>query len=186
MYCPICGQQQISEETRFCSRCGFLLTGVAEVVAKGGALPQFINQTDPKAMSPRRKGVKQGGRLMLAGLIIVPLVAVLSEALNFDPTLTAILAILTFWGGLLRIIYALLFESSQPIGKTLEENLLSNAQTLFGRNKKQNALPPHQSIPASDYIPPTQTNRRDTNDLAQPSVTEETTKLLEKDSERQK
>ena len=181
MYCPICGQQQVSEETRFCSRCGFLLTGIAQVVAKGGALPQFINTTDPKAMSPRKKGVRQGGILMLSSLIIVPLVALLSETFRLDETLLAVVAILTFWGGLLRIIYAALFESTEPSGKTLEENVLSSAQTLLGKKKEPHALPPNESIPTSAYIPPTQANWRDTNDLAQPSVTEGTTKLLEKD-----
>jgi hypothetical protein len=78
------------------------------------------------------------------------------------------------------MIYAALFESSDPNEKTLEENVTNSAKTLLGKKKAPNALPPHQSIPASDYIPPTQANWRDTNDLAQPSVTEETTKLLEK------
>ena len=181
MYCPICGQQQISEETRFCSRCGFLLTGIAQVVAKGGALPQFINTNDPKAMTPRKKGIKQGGILMLSSLIIVPLVAILSVALDIDPTFVAITAILTFWGGLLRIIYAALFESTEPSGKTLEENVLSSAQTLLGKKKESHALPPNESIPTSGYVPPKQSDWRDTNDLTQPSVTEGTTKLLEKD-----
>ena len=181
MYCPICGQQQVSEETRFCSQCGFLLTGIAQVVAKGGALPQFINPNDPNTISPRKKGIKQGGILMLSGLIIVPLVALLAVALNIDPTLVAVVAILTFWGGLLRIIYAALFESTQPSGKTLEENVLSSAQNLLGEKKEQNALPQGESIPTSGYVPPNQSNWRDTNDLAQPSVTEGTTKLLEKD-----
>lgn len=181
MFCPICGQEQISDETRFCSRCGFLLTGIAQVVTKGGALPQFINTSDPKELSPRKKGVKKGGVLMLSSLIIVPLVAILSAALNINPSLVAIVAILTFWGGLLRIIYAAIFESSEPSEKTLEENVLSSAKTLIGKKKEQNALPPEQSIPASDYIPPQQANWRDTNDLIRPSVTEETTKLLEKD-----
>lgn len=181
MFCPICGQEQISDETRFCSRCGFLLTGIAQVVAKGGALPQFINSSDPKAISPRKKGIKQGGALMLSSLIIVPLVAILSEIFGFDGIIIALIAILTFWGGLLRIIYAAMFESSEPSEKTLEENVLSSAKKLLGKKKEQNALPPDQSIPASDYIPPKQTNWRDTNDLTRPSVTEETTKLLEKD-----
>ena len=38
MYCPNCGQQQISEEMRFCSRCGLALSGLAEWLA-GGRLP---------------------------------------------------------------------------------------------------------------------------------------------------
>lgn len=181
MYCPICGQQQVSEETRFCSRCGFLLTGIAQVVAKGGALPQFINTNDPKAMSPRKKGIKQGGILMLSSLIIVPLVAILSDILRFDGIIIGLVAILTFWGGLLRIIYAALFESAEPSEKTLEENVLSSVQNLLGKKKEQNALPPTESIPTSGYVPSNQSNWRDTNDLAQSSVTEGTTKLLEKD-----
>ena len=55
------------------------------------------------------------------------------------------------------------------------------AYLLFGKKKEQNALPPSESIPTSGYVPPNQSNWRDTNDLAQPSVTEGTTKLLEKD-----
>ncbi len=35
MYCPNCGQQQVSEEMRFCSRCGLALSGLAEWLAGG-------------------------------------------------------------------------------------------------------------------------------------------------------
>ena len=140
MYCPICGQQQITEETRFCSRCGFLLTGISEVVAKGGALPQFISTKRPSAFSPRKKGIKQGGILMLSSLIIVPLVAIFSVGLNLDPSLTAIVAILTFWGGLLRIIYAALFESGESVEDYSEQELSGSAQTLTGRNNNPNGI----------------------------------------------
>ena len=37
MYCPKCSQLQISEEMRFCSRCGFALGAVRELVASGNA-----------------------------------------------------------------------------------------------------------------------------------------------------
>ncbi len=30
MYCPRCGQQQISDEMKFCSRCGLPMSGLAE------------------------------------------------------------------------------------------------------------------------------------------------------------
>lgn len=95
---------------------------------------------------------------MLSSLIIVPLVAVVSAALDINPTFVAVVAILTFWGGLLRIIYAALFESTEPSGKTLEENVLSSAQTLLGKKKEPPALPPNESIPTSAYIPPKQAN----------------------------
>ncbi len=41
MYCPNCSQQQISEETKFCSRCGLPLGLVSEILANGGFLPQL-------------------------------------------------------------------------------------------------------------------------------------------------
>ena len=37
MYCPNCGQQQISDEMRFCSRCGLALSGLMEWLAGGAA-----------------------------------------------------------------------------------------------------------------------------------------------------
>jgi hypothetical protein len=55
---------------------------------------------------------------------------------------------------------------------------LSFAKKMLG--KKTNALPP-QSISVSSYAPPAVSNWRDTNDLPQPSVIDNTTKLLEKD-----
>ncbi len=61
MFCPRCGQEQISEETRFCSRCGFMLTIVSEVVANGGVLPQSLSFPDAEMISsPRKRGLKQG------------------------------------------------------------------------------------------------------------------------------
>ncbi|HEX8246791.1 MAG TPA: zinc ribbon domain-containing protein [Pyrinomonadaceae bacterium] len=181
MFCPTCGQRQITEETRFCSRCGFLLTGVPQLIANGGVLPQALPSVEAKAMSPRRKGLRQGGMLFMSGILIVPLLAVtLVGILNMQGFPVAIAALLTFLGGILRMIFALLFESNQPYGATLEENVLNTAQNFLGKNKSAAALPPQQSIPTSSYVPPTAGNWRDTNDLnATPSVTENTTKFLD-------
>src|SRR2546430_2678510 len=57
VYCPRCGQEQISPEIRFCSRCGFLMTGLAEVVLNGG-VPQQLTATGAKLPTPRRRGLK--------------------------------------------------------------------------------------------------------------------------------
>jgi predicted amidophosphoribosyltransferase len=32
MFCPRCSQEQVSEETKFCSRCGFPLGLVSEIL----------------------------------------------------------------------------------------------------------------------------------------------------------
>ena len=180
MFCPRCGQEQISEETRFCSRCGFLLSGVVELILSGGQLPETTDLAISED-SPRKKGLKQGLMIFLLTFLVVPLVAILSVNLLLGPAPIAITAILLVVGGILRMVYALLFESNQPGAKTLEENVMNSAQSLLGKNKTANALPPQQSMPASAYVPPVQGNWRDTNDLVQPSITEGTTKLLEKE-----
>ena len=46
MYCPKCGQQQVSDEMRFCSRCGLALTGLAEWL--GGAPLAVVVDGDPQ------------------------------------------------------------------------------------------------------------------------------------------
>lgn len=180
IYCPRCGQEQISTETRFCSRCGFLMSGLAEVVFNGG-MPQILDETSIKPATPRRKGLKQGGGLFLLGVIIVPILAFLHELFRFPDEIAGIAAVLFFVGGIVRMIYALIFESSNPAEKTLEENVVRVTQKLLNRKKTVGELPASQSIPVDTYAPPRQTNWRDTNDLTPTSVTDNTTKLLSKD-----
>ena len=184
MFCPRCGQEQVSEETRYCSRCGFLMTGVGELISSGGQMSGATDLTVTKE-SPRKKGLKQGLMIFLLTFLIVPLVAITSVNLMLGPTPIAITAILFSVGGILRMVYALLLESNQPDAKTLEENVFGSAQGLLNKNKTNTALPPQQTMPASVYTPPIQGNWRDTNDLVQPSVTEGTTKLLEREDKNQ-
>lgn len=181
MFCPSCGQQQTSEDTRFCSRCGFLLTGTSHLIASGGVLPQLPANYDPNIISPRKRGLKQGGLLLLFGMIIVPLVALLVEAARGPDIIVAVLALVTFWGGILRMLYALFFESKFPQIPANESVLPKAVQNVLPGNKNSNALPPQQSMPVSSYAPPASGNWRETKDLVQPSVTEHTTKFFERD-----
>ncbi len=181
MYCPGCGQEQIAEETRFCSRCGFLLLGVAEVMNNGGAIPSVLSAKKLKGNSQRKKGIKQGLFIFLLTFLVVPIISIITLAVDAEPYAVVISAILLLIGGLLRMIYAWMFESDEPSQTASEQNVLNEAHNFLGKAKSENALPPAQSIPASSYIPPTQGNWRDTNDLAQPSVAEGTTKLLKEE-----
>src|SRR5882724_6128237 len=108
MYCPQCGQQQVSDATRYCSRCGFLLDGVVAVLASGGAVPTRYLQPVSRKLSPRSKGVRQGAMLMLSTILIVPLIAIISVFILGSPeVIVPLFAISLFVGGLLRILYAL-------------------------------------------------------------------------------
>ena len=177
VYCPRCGQEQISPEVRFCSRCGFLMTGLAEVVLTGG-VPQQTTPTGTKLPTPRRRGLKQGGGWFLFGVIFVPILAILAEILRFNDEIVGLAAVVFFVGGIVRMLYALIFESGNPADKTLEENVMQTAQKFMNKKPDVNALPPQQSIPVDNYAPPRQSNWRDTNDLEPSSVTDSTTKLL--------
>src|ERR1700730_16888906 len=98
MYCPHCGQQQVSTVIRFCSRCGFPMEGVNQILANGGLLPIYSSAPGKTEISPRKKGVKQGGLLLLLGVVLVPALGVLYgwTDINLFGFLTALAAVLLF------------------------------------------------------------------------------------------
>lgn len=182
MYCPQCGQQQASSEMRFCSRCGFPLGGVVELLAQGGVLKSGGDALRETALSPRRRGVKQGVLMMLFGTVIVPVLGIINSYQDRTTSLeilVAISAVIFFAGGLMRILYALLFESSAPTLKL--DAAASTSPAMLGATPSVSALPPAQSIPVPTFAP----RRMNTAELAQPpSVTENTTRLLDDEIKR--
>lgn len=179
MYCPQCGQQQVSGAVRFCSRCGFPLDGVIQLLTTGGNLPVYRSSDEPVQISPRRKGVKQGAVLLLSGAVIVPILGVLASFSNaaFPQILTALAAIICFIGGPFRMLYAALFEEGAP--PRIPVYGPPPAMTpQFGPPRQNAALPPPPARSPSGWRRPT------TAELANPpSVTENTTRLLEKEDQ---
>jgi hypothetical protein len=181
MYCPQCGQQQAPGAVRFCSRCGFALDGVMQLLSNGGMLPVYRNPEGPKEMSARKKGVKQGGLLLLLGAIIVPILGVFSSYISgpFPEILAALAAIICFIGGPLRMLYAAVFEEGAPSptvhGARPYVSPPISAQH-FGPPVQNPALPPPAQSPLGWRSRPI------TAELANPpSVTENTTRLLDKE-----
>lgn len=176
MYCPRCGQQQQNINSRFCSRCRFLMSGMDEVVQKGGLPRQVLKETNPEAISPRRRGLKQGALLFLSGIIIVPLMAIFIEMINGVEEIIGFAAILTFVLGLVRMVYAL-FQSGIP---TVEnEGIVDTLKhDLIGKKLNEKALPPQQSQPIQDVYQPPAGNWRETADLQQAKSSEKQTKTL--------
>ena len=185
MFCPRCGQEQISNETRFCSRCGFLMTGVVDLVASGGSSSSgnaaLTAPAPAKIETPRRRGIKKGFFIFLLTFLVVPIVAILTLMANAEPFGVVISAIVLAVGGILRMIYALMFESNEPTVRQTDHSVYETAQHILSGSQNPNALPPSQSMPASAYSPPKHGSWRDTNDLEPSSVTDPTTKLLQKD-----
>lgn len=179
MFCPQCGQQQTSGIVRFCSRCGFPLDGVIQLLSSGGMLPVYQNPDEPVKISARRRGVKQGGMLLLLGAVLVPILGVMTSFSNstFLEILTAFAAIICFVGGPLRMLYAAVFEEGAPQPfRPARPYVPAPAPHQFNPHVQQSALPP-QAV-----HPPSWRSRPITAELAAPpSVTENTTRLLDRD-----
>ena len=181
MFCPRCGQQQATDSMRFCSRCGFAMEGVMHLLGHNGMLPHYPTEPGETTISPRRKGVKQGGMLLLSGAVIVPLVAVMESFSNstFLEVLAAFAAIICFIGGPLRMLYAAVFEepAPKPVLSYAPPPIGASPRPQFAPHPQHQALPPPPARPTGAWRP-----RPNTAELAgPPSVTENTTRLLEKE-----
>jgi hypothetical protein len=179
MYCPKCGQQQVDGNVRFCSRCGFPLGIVTELLASGGTLPLSPTTGQPSGLSPRQKGVRQGALMMLSTMLIVPIVIFLGVVmLGLSPKLIPLVSVLLFMGGLFRILYAVLMEEGRPANQLdaapsyIPPAMPARLSTPVARGT---ALPPPQSAPAPAWRRPVDTSEL----VSPPSVTENTTRLLD-------
>ncbi len=183
MHCPSCGQQQASEETKFCSRCGLPLSLVAEVVAQGGYLPQLAQLTEKPP--PKFFNKKNGVFFAVSWFIFFTLFATsFFGIMNGPEELIALTAITGVFGSMLWLIGALVFlPSSKPAWATppaFRSGPLPMPATLNAQ-RNAGALPPQQTHPAEVYRAPGVGAWRDTNDLQPTSVTEGTTRLLDQD-----
>jgi hypothetical protein len=183
MHCPRCGQQQVSEDIKFCSRCGFPLGLVSEILVHGGFLPQLADlQNKGKKWLTRNFGLKISLLwFLLVCFILLPLAAITKA----PGGVVAGLAIIGFCGGLLMAALAYLFlpnEMKALPGQQALPNETAAPQHLKGQ-PNQTALPPATSQPVSSYAPPSAGSWKapETGELVPQSVTEGTTKLLQKD-----
>ena len=180
MFCPQCGQQQVTGVIRFCSRCGFPLDGVIQLLSNGGALPAYRSTDEPEQVSARRKGVKQGVLLFLLGVLLVPILGMFASFSSavFPQMLAILAAIICFVGGPLRMFYAAVFEEGAPKPvRAFGPNVPVHMPQQFMPQPQNPALPP----PAARQ-PPSWRTRPTTAELANPpSVTENTTRLLDKE-----
>lgn len=180
MYCPRCGQQQVSEETKFCSRCGFPLGLVSEILAHGGFLPQPAELYKSKKWLTKKNGVVFSILWMIFFLLILTPFWSIVDA----DELASLSAIVGVFGGLMWLIASLvLLKSSSSDAFPANELPSANANNLYSTNQK--TLPPPQAQPAQSYVPPANSWKApNTGEFAIPqSVTEGTTKLLKKDEE---
>ncbi len=179
MFCPNCGQQQITQEIKFCSRCGFPLGLVSEILAHGGFLPQLAELYKSNHLFSRRNGLIFS---LFWFLIFVLILTPLSGAAHLD-NLAGVFAIIGTMGSIVMCIASLLLLKKEPEKFDIPHlgGANSAAKNIHGTN--QTALPPQQTQSAQSYVAPANSwKAANTGEMVRPpSVTEQTTKLLKKE-----
>lgn len=180
MHCPSCGQQQVSNETKFCSRCGLPLGIVSDVLAHGGYLPQLAElNKKKKSIWTRRNGLAFSLIWFLFFLfILTPMWGIL----NVD-RMAGASAVLGIFGALIMMVSSLIFLKSDKVIYPVQQQMYPPPQPNYMMPQQPNyqqALPPQQSIPVSAYQTPQAGSWRDTNDL-QPATSETVTQLLDRE-----
>jgi hypothetical protein len=162
MYCPGCGYQAAEGKVRFCPGCGFRLDGVTELLARAGE-PVGREPETPASLSQRQSGLRLGVKLILLSVVLCPVFLGLSFL--FDSPVPLFPPVTLFLAGLAWALYSHLFG----------EDGLSPKQAQIPARPRELALPVHQSVPNTGFIPK---QSQAPAILNPPSVTERTTNLL--------
>ncbi len=175
LFCPRCGQQQVSPETKFCSRCGFQLGLVNELILNGGYLPQ-LEQLRKRPWLSRTNGIVFS--VMWFIFFTLLLTSLIGIAGGEDSV--AVAAVIGIFGSMMLLLASLVFLRNPP--RSLPISYLAMGPQM-DTTAKQGALPAEQSIPAGVYDAPKGNWRAPaTGEVRFPgSVTDDTTKLLKKE-----
>jgi hypothetical protein len=153
---------------------------ISEVLAHGGFLPQLAELNKKQETKwTRRNGIFFS---LFWFIFWLPLMTSILGGVFGIETLGELSALVGIFGSILIFIYAMAFMK-RP-GSYFDPRQYSNPNQVphyLNGPAQGHALPPQQSIPASAYAPPRAGSWRDTKDLEPTSVTESTTKLLEKE-----
>jgi endogenous inhibitor of DNA gyrase (YacG/DUF329 family) len=177
MFCPNCGQQQPTDSTKFCPRCGTQLAGLSEWLAGGAPLvareqaAAAPTAQQPAPLTPRRKGMRRGAKVMFLSGVLLPFLIGLAIAVEHPAPF--FFSLLLFFVGLSMTLYARLFGEDVPRAKVKGKR--ADQQQIHATNA--GALPPADAARAVNF---TARGAR-TSEIVQPppSVTDHTTRLLD-------
>ncbi len=121
--------------------------------------------------------------MFLLMFLFAPVVGLISTfGLGIEPWPVGLVVAFFGVGGVLRIIYALMFESKNP--RVLPDAIGGRGLQAASSDFATSALPPKRDLTASEYASPRSGGWIETETQEPASVTDNTTKLLEKEPER--
>jgi hypothetical protein len=170
MFCPKCGQQA-SDEVRFCPRCGLSLAGLPAYVAGNDFTLSRPDSVRIAELTAKRRGTRRGAKLMFLSVVLFPIFFGFCFLIDAPGPLFVPLTV--FLTGLVMLVYARLFG----------DELIQVPQRTPGRDLGAAADRPALGAPQFTPAPLFSQQRANTAEMYQPpSVTENATKLLDKDS----
>jgi hypothetical protein len=171
MYCPQCGQQQIADNTRFCSRCGLPIDELSEWLSSGGAVT-LREEAAAASPSPKRKGIRRGAKVLFFSGVLTPIFLGLSIAVDSPEPL--FFPFTVFLLGLSLVLYSVFFGEDTPPVRSQSRRPPGQTSGQFAAS----ALPPASNLWTTNV----EGRRARTAEIVQPpSVTENTTRLLDDD-----
>jgi hypothetical protein len=187
MYCPKCSQEQISNEMRFCPRCGFQLDALKLMLIENqNGLAMSEAERETQLVSTRKRDVLIGATIMLVAAISIVLLMISSVA--GTPWQAVIIPLLLVWIAIVSVIL-LSGHAAREITELFSKgDSATPSQIVSKLIRRLNPTSSHQTLPSIQSEPVSEFGkwRVKTAELVQPSsVTEHTTNLLNnKDSER--
>ena len=170
MFCPKCGQQS-SDEVRFCPRCGLSLTGLTAYVAANDLASNRPAPPPSTELTAKRVGTRRGAKLMFFSVVLFPIF--FGFCFIVDNPAPLFVPFTVFLAGLVVLVYARLFG----------DELIQVPQRTSHRDLAAGVDRPALGAPQFTPAPLFNQQRANTAEIYQPpSVTENTTKLLDKDS----
>jgi hypothetical protein len=183
MFCPRCSQEQISEEIKYCKRCGFLLTDISEALQNNRLVRRNVVQT----AQDLKKATVTGVSVMALGGIFFILSLIFGTP---EPSLfvqfNLLVGLLVFVFGMALIAYNFWLRPYIEYGRETRKSVLEGVEPelikeivkeVVGTKPDEKLLKEQDLSQLANYAAPPKSYT--TNDLTKtPSVTEETTKNL--------
>jgi len=180
MFCPRCSQEQVSEAIRFCSRCGLELDLVSEIVETGRTPKRLVDDSQQIGGFSRRNGLIASLLWLLFFMVFVIPISLIADA---HEDLVFLLGMLGFFGTVIIAMVSIFLGIRKKVYANDSYQEKQTSKGVFGTNPDAKILAEGKTQPASDFVSSsTPGHSYETGKVAQPSsVTEETTKLLEKE-----
>ena len=161
----------VSGNTRFCSQCGISIDGLTEWIASGGNLAVRDENAPVVLTSPRRRGVRRGAKVVFSSLASTPIFFFFSVLVGEGYPM--LIPLTFFLIGLSMMLYSRIFAEETPYigGQQAEASGLGARFRRSALSAEPNNIMSsgdERQVITSDSIKP-------------PSVTEHTTKLLDRD-----